>query len=244
VYTSFAVFVFAGVLWANDPRARFDRLKSEAQAAVEAQDWATAEVRYEQLMQMTTTVHLTAGEMYAEVVSPLAAVYKQTENTDKLEKLYQDRVDRSEAGLERGLAQADLGFFYQSSDFASADRFHGEQLVNDALKTFERCVTSKTDGEQCRRRIGDTTGIQGAVFFEETEYKRAEPLFRRVVAMPENAVQQEIMLVSLHALRGILVLRKEFDEAKLLELRAATFEAAHPDALAKLKQEGTRTRSR
>jgi hypothetical protein len=82
VHTLFAVFVFAGVLWANDPRAQFDRLKSEAQAAVEAQNWATAEVRYGQLMQMAARVHLTAGEMYAEVVSPLAAVYKQTENTD------------------------------------------------------------------------------------------------------------------------------------------------------------------
>jgi hypothetical protein len=49
--------------------------------------------------------------------------------------------------------------------------------------------------------------------------------------------------VSLHALRGILLLQKEFDEAKQLELRAAAFEVAHPGALARLKQEGNRSRS-
>ena len=52
------------------------------------------------------------------------------------------------------------------------------------------------------------------------------------------------MLVSLHALRGILILRKDFDEAKQLELRAAAFEASHPNALARLKGDGKRGRKR
>jgi hypothetical protein len=62
--------------------------------------------------------------------------------------------------------------------------------------------------------------------------------------MPESTVQAEVMLVSLHALRGILVLRKDFDAARQLEIRAAAFEASHPGALARLQQEGSKARSR
>ena len=239
----FTVFAVAGIVWASDPRAQFDRLKSEGRSAVKAEDWAAAESRYQQLIRMAAITHPTITEMYAEVVSPLAEVYKATGDMEKLEQLYQQRVEESREGLERGLSQADLGFFYQSSDFASADRFNGERLVEDAVKTFESCAASKTEGDQCRRRSADTTGIQGALFFQNLEYKRAEPLFRRVVTTPENTVQEEVMLVSLHALRGILLLQKEFDEAKQLELRAAAFEVAHPGALARLKQEGNRSRS-
>ena len=238
------VFAFAGIVWATDPRAQFDRLKSEGRSALKAEDWTAAESRYQQLMQLAAMVQPTITEMYAEVVSPLAEVYKATGDMEKLEHLYQRRVEESHEGLERGLSQADLGFFYQSSDFASADRFNGERLVEDAVKTFDSCAANKTEGDQCRRRLADTTGIQGALFFQNLEYKRAEPLFRRVVTTPDNIVQDEVMLVSLHALRGILLLQKEFDEAKQLELRAAAFEVAHPGALARLKQEGNRTRSR
>jgi tetratricopeptide (TPR) repeat protein len=239
----FIAVAFAGVVCANDPRASFDRIKSEAMAAVEAHDWATAEARYEKLLALAPVAHLSASEMYVEVASPLAGVYKQLENTDKLEKLYQDRMEHSGKGLDRGLSQADLGFFYQSGDFASADRDYGERLVVDALKTFEQCAGS-TEDQQCRRRLADTAGIQGAIFFQNLDYKRAEPLFRRVIATAGNTAQEEVTLVSLHALRAILVLRKEFEEARQLELRAAAFEAAHPGALVRLKQEGNRTRSR
>ncbi|HYI96206.1 MAG TPA: hypothetical protein VEX68_21875, partial [Bryobacteraceae bacterium] len=106
------------------------------------------------------------------------------------------------------------------------------------------CAMSKTEGEQCRRRLADTAGIQGAMFFQKLDYSRAEPLFRRVITMPESTVQDEVMLVSLHALRGIMMVRKQFEEAKQLELRAAAFEAAHPNALTRLKQDGSRSRSR
>ena len=80
------------------------------------------------------------------------------------------------------------------------------------------------------------------MFFQKLDYKRAEPLFRRVITMPEGSVQDEVMLVSLHALRGILIVRKEYDEARQLELRAAAFEATHPNALARLKGETARGR--
>lgn len=240
----FISVALAGVVCAHDPRASFDRMKSEAMAAVEAQDWVTAAARYEKLLAWASVAHLSATEMYVEVTSPLAVVYKHLESTDKLEKLYQDRMEHSGKGLDRGLSQADLGFFYQSGDFASADRDYGERLVVDALKTFEQCTGSNTEDQQCRRRLADTAGIQGAIFFQNLDYKRAEPLFRRVVATAANTAQEEVMLVSLHALRAILVLRKDFDEARQLELRAAAFEAAHPGALVRLTQEGNRTRSR
>lgn len=236
--------VFAGVIWSADPRAQFDRLKADARAAFQAEDWKTAEARYQKLLQLAHSVHAGASEMYADVVSPLAEIYKATNDVDKLEGLYTQRVERSGAGLDRALAQADLGFFYQGSDFASADQFHGERLVDEARKSFEACAASKSDGEQCHKRLADTAGIQGAIFFQKLDYKRAEPLFRQVVTIPDGAVQDEVMLVSLHALRGILILHKQFDEAKQLELRAAAFEAAHPNALARLKNEGTRGRSR
>ena len=180
--------------------------------------------------------------MYAEIVSPLAEIYKKSEAVEKLEALYQQRVDQSGEGLERGLAQADLGFFYQGSEFASADRFLGEQFVEKAVESFEHCAASKSEGDQCRKRLADTAGIQGAMFFQRLDYKRAEPLFRRVITMPDGSVQDEVMLVSLHALRGILILRKDYDEARQLELRAAAFEAAHPNALTRLKGEGARGR--
>lgn len=237
------LFVFAGALLGNDVRSQFDRTKAQARAAVEADDLASAEARYEKLLELAAVVRPGLIEMYAEVISPLAEIYKKRGAVDKLEKLYQDRLERSAAGLERGLAQADLGFFYQASDFASADQLHGEQLVAEAVKSFEQCAAGRTEGEQCRRRLGDTAGLQGAVFFQKFDYQRAEPLFRRVIGLPESTVQDEVMLVSLHALRGILVERKDFEEAKLLELRAAAFESSHPEALNRLKQEGSRSRS-
>jgi len=236
--------MFAGFVCADEPRQQFDHLKSEAQAAVHAKDWTKAQDRFEKLVQLGPSVHPGAYEMYSEVVSPLAEIYKRTDAADKLEKLYRQRVKQSEAGLERGLAQADLGFFYQGSDFSSADQFHGEQLVENAVKSFEQCATTRNDGEQCRKRLADTAGIQGAMFFQKLDYKRAEPLFRRVVTTPDGFVQDEVMLVSLHALRGILILRKEFEEAKQLEMRAAAYEAAHPSALSRLKGEDSRARKR
>jgi tetratricopeptide (TPR) repeat protein len=235
--------IFAEAVWCGDPRAQFDELKAEGRAALKAEDYAKAESCYTRLLQLASTVHPGIYEMYAQVVSPLAEIYKKTEATDKLEALYQNRLDQAVSGLERGLAQADLGFFYQGSDFASADRFRGEGLVDNAVKTFEQCATNKTEGEQCRRRLADTAGIQGAMFFQKLDYSRAEPLFRRVITMPESTVQHEVMLVSLHALRGIMIVRKQFEEAKQLELRAAAFEAAHPNALSRLKQDGSRSRS-
>jgi hypothetical protein len=237
-----AAFVFAGVVWGSDQRAQFDRLKAEARSAAQALDWEKAEARYQNLLQLARSAQVGASEIYADVVSPLAEIYKKSNAGDKLEALYQQRVDRSLEGLDRGLAEADLGFFYQGSDFASADRFIGEQLVEKAVKSFEHCAASKEEGHQCRKRLADTAGIQGAMFFQKLDYTRAEPLFRRVITMPEGSVQDEVMLVSLHALRGILIVRKDYDEARLLELRAAAFEATHPDALARLKAEGARGR--
>ena len=210
-----------------------------------SENWAVAQARYEKLLQLAPSVKAGTYEMYAEVVSPLAEVYKKTEAFEKLEELYQRRLEKSAEGLEKGLAQADLGFYYQNSDFASADKFRGERLVEDALKSFERCSQDKLEGDQCRRRVADTAGIQGALYFQTLQYDRAEPLFRRVVTLPETIVQQEVMLVSLHALRGILILRKDYDGAKQLELRAAAFEAAHPGAVNRLRQDrGAGTRSR
>jgi hypothetical protein len=237
--------IFAGVLtWGADPRTEFEKLKAEGRAAIQASDWKTAEARFSKVLQLSDIVHPGTYEMYAEVVSPLADVYRKTGATEKLEALYQMRSDRATEGLAKGLAQADLGFFYQASDFASADQYHGEQLVEAAVKSFEDCtLNNKLEGEQCRRRLADTAGIQGAMFFQRHDYGRAEPLFRRVISSPETMVQDEVMLVSLHALRGILITRKDFEGAKQLELRAAAYEAAHPNALDRLKAEGTRSRS-
>lgn len=229
---------------AADSRIEFDKLKAEARAAVAAGDYAAAEARYGKLLKLSDTVRPGPTEMYADVVSALADVYRKTQAAEKLEALYQARVEKADAGLAKGLAQADLGFYYQASDFASADRYYGERLVDDAVKSFEHCAQTKTEGEVCRRRLADTAGIQGAMFFQRLEYSRAEPLFRRVITSPESVVQDEVMLVSLHALRGILILRKDFAEAKALELRAAAYEAAHPNALNRLKSESSRSRTR
>lgn len=231
-------------LWASDLRTQFEKLKTEGRAAVSAGDWKSAESHYRKLLQLADHVHPGTYELYADVVSPLANVYRKTEATEKLEALYQMRTERAAPGLAKGLAQADLGFYYQSSDFASADRYHGERLVDEAVATFEQCAQSKLEGDQCRRRLADTAGIQGAMFFQRLDYSRAEPLFRRVIGTPEAAVQDEVMLVSLHALRGILILRKNFEEAKQLEVRAAAYEASHPNALNRLKNENSRSRSR
>jgi hypothetical protein len=112
------------------------------------------------------------------------------------------------------------------------------------VKTFERCTRNQWEGDQCRRRLADTAGIQGAMFFQRLDYERAEPLFRRVITSPEALVQDEVMLVSLHALRGILISRKDFAEAKQMESRAAAYEATHPGARNRLRNENTRSRTR
>jgi hypothetical protein len=238
-----ALILAGATLWGADSRIEFERVKAEGKAAIAASDWKTAEARYLKLLKLSDMVRPGTYEMYAEVVSPLAVVYRKIEATDKLEELYQMRVDCAGAGLAKGLAQADLGFFYQASDFASADRYHGERLIEASVKTFEACSADKLEGDQCRRRLADTAGIQGAMFFQRLDYDRAEPLFRRVISAPETLVQDEVMLVSLHALRGILILRKDFDGARQLEVRAAAYEAAHPNALNRLKTENTRSRN-
>ena len=62
--------------------------------------------------------------------------------------------------------------------------------------------------------------------------------------IPETMVQDEVMLVSLHALRGIMIVRKDYEEAKQLELRAAAYEAAHPECAVTAEEGETRSRSR
>ena len=118
--------VLAGALLGADSRTQFERLKSEGRAAIASENWAVAQARYEKLLKLAPSVRAGTYEMYAEVVSPLAEVYKKTEALAKLEDLYQGRLDNSAEGLEKGLAQADLGFFYQNSEFASADKFRAK----------------------------------------------------------------------------------------------------------------------
>jgi hypothetical protein len=236
---------------AENSKARYDALKAEAQQAQLAGDLRTAEAKFTELLALAERIRPGAYEVYAGVVTPLAEVYRKTNQPEKVERLYNQRVEQASQpdggdGLELGLAQADLGFLYQNSD-VSADRFHGERYVEAAMKTFEQCGISAQNGEQCRGRLADTAGIQGSIFFQKLDYKRAEPLFRRVVAVPEEIVQPEVLFVSLHALRGIVLLRKEHDEAKALEIWAARVEAKNRAAVARLRgkipETGTRSRT-
>lgn len=247
-----AAIIFITPVFAETVNTKYEALKAEARQAHTAGDLANAAAKYSELLNIAEHSQPGVYEVYANVVSPLADIYRKLEEEDKVEQLYIHRVDEATKanrsdGLELGLAQADLGFHYQHSD-VSADRFHGERLIGVAIKTFEQCAPSKEVGEQCRRRLADTAGIQGAVYFQSLDYKRAEPLFRRVITTPEHLVQAEVLFVSLHALRGILILRKENDEARALELRAAQVEAKNQAALARLRDaagdSGTRSRTR
>jgi tetratricopeptide (TPR) repeat protein len=238
--------------FAESSNTSYETLKADARNAHAAGDLRKAAGKYAELLTMAEQSRPGVYETYANVVSPLAEIYRKLDETDKVEQLYIRRVEhatRAHVGdsLELGLAQADLGFHYQHSD-VSADRFHGERLILTAIKTFEHCSTSKQVSEQCRRRLADTAGIQGAIYFQNLDYKRAEPLFRRVISAPEDLVQAEVLFVSLHALRGILILRKENDEARALEQRAALVEAKNHAALARLRgaaaESTTRSRSR
>ena len=226
---------------------RYEAAREEAKRILVSGQLSAAEARYTELLRLAEEVRPGVYEVYANVVSPLADIYRKLDQDDKLEALYTHRVEIAarthEDKLALGLAQADLGFFYQNSD-VSADRFHGEGYVGQALRTFEQCSASKTTGEQCRRRLADTAGIQGAIYFQHLDYKRAEPLFRRVIGQPENMVQAEVLFVSLHALRGILMQRNQQAEAQALERRAAELEARNGEAVARLRnQSGTRSRS-
>jgi hypothetical protein len=248
VRTLAAALIIIAPAFAETVNTKYEALKAEARQAQAAGDLQKAGAKYAELL--TVAEHLQPGvyEVYANVVSPLADIYRNLEENDKVEQLYIHRVDEAtkthrDDGLELGLAQADLGFHYQHSD-VSADRFHGEQLILTAIKTFEQCAPSRQAGEQCRRRLADTAGIQGAIYFQNLDYKRAEPLFRRVISAPEELVQAEVLFVSLHALRGILILRKDNDEARALELRAAQVEARNHAALARLRNAAADTGSR
>lgn len=195
----------------------------------------SAEAKYLALLDQAERSQPGTYDIYTSIVSPLAEIYKQNEETDKLEALYVRRVDKATPGLDLGLAQADLGFHYQRSE-VSADRFHGERYIETALKTFEQCAKSSSKlGDQCRRRLADTAGIQGAIYFQKLNYKQAEPLFRQVVSMPEPMVQAEVLFVSLHALRGILILRQENEEARALLQRAERLEENNQAAVTRLR---------
>lgn len=232
-------FVFAISAFADATNGRYEALKMAARRAQAAGDLRSAEAKYTELLDMAERVRVGVYEMHGNVVAPLAGIYLKTEQPDKIEQLYARRVEkaaqsRGDDGLELGLAQADLGFHYQRSE-VSVDRFHGERLVDAATATFEQCSQSRQFGEQCRRRLADTAGIQGSIYFQHLDYKRAEPLFRRVVTLPEETVEAEVLFVSLHALRGILILRKELDEARALEIRAARVEAKNQGAVGRLR---------
>lgn len=220
------------VLLADNPRSRFQAIQEEARSAAAQGDWETAETKYLVLLDMAGEVGAPPLELYANVVTPLGSIYKKTGNLDRLEALYLRQVERARSTLARGLAEADLGFFYQDSE-TSAERFRGEERVQSALRTFENC--SAEEKPSCLRRLIDTAGLQGAIFFQQGKYAQAEALFRRVLAAPESEVQNEVLLVSIHALRGILILRKDFAEARALEARAAALEARDPQALARLR---------
>lgn len=127
----------SGLTLADNPRARFQQIQAEARAAAAQGDLATAEDKYLVLLDLATDVGTKPLDLYAGVVTPLAAIYKQRQDMDRLEELYFRRVEQARAGLERGLAEADLGFFGQNSE-TSADRFRGEEMVRTALLTFDR----------------------------------------------------------------------------------------------------------
>jgi hypothetical protein len=247
-----AAFLLIVPAFAERAYTSYETLKAEARHAQATGDLRKAAGKYAELLATAEQLNPGVYETYANVVSPLADIYRKLEESDKLEELYIKRVDyatkaHTDGGLELGLAQADLGFYYQHSD-VSADRFHGEQMISTAMKTFEQCSGAKDISEQCRRRLADTAGIQGAIYFQKLDYIHAEPLFRRVISAPEDFVQAEVLFVSLHALRGILILRKENDEAHALELRAAQVEAKNHAALARLRnaaaESSTRSRAR
>ena len=230
------------VLLADSPRIRYAQLKAEARAAYVAADLSGAEAKYRELLLLTQDLQPGPYEVYAEVVTPLAQIYRAQKADEKLENLLRSRIDAAHGGLELGLAQADLGFHLQNSEI-SADRFHGEQMVEASLRTFEDCAAGKAYAEHCARRLAETACVQGAIFFQQLRYDAAEPLFRRVVGLPEQQVQKDVLILSIHALRGILVHRKQFPEARQLDLRAAALEAKHPESLMRLRFPSERTRA-
>ena len=120
----------AGALWAGRTSRAIRSLESrKAGAAIEAENWVKAEARYLKLLEMSAAVHPSLPRRcMPKLCRRWPQIYKRIDNTDKLENLFQQRVENSPEGMDRGLSQADLGFFYQSSDFASADQFHGERL--------------------------------------------------------------------------------------------------------------------
>lgn len=223
----------------------YEALKIEAKQAAARGDLDGAISAYRTALSLAEARSADAYDVYANVVTPLADILRKKNLTSELEELYEQRVAaaqrlQSRGRIDLGLAQADLGFYYQNNPEASADRIHGERYVTKALETFRACSTLN---DHCRRRYADTAGIQGAIYFQQTDYKRAEFLFREVIAMPEDQVQAEVLYVALHALRGILILRKEPAEAEALEKRAALIETRNAPALERLKNQGTRSRT-
>jgi tetratricopeptide (TPR) repeat protein len=193
-------------------------------------------MRYREALRAARAAQVDPAIVYAEIVTPLVDLLRNEQDEAKLEEFLAERVKSATPGLELGLALADLGLHYQNGE-TSADRFRGEELIDRAIATFEACSSDRERyTEQCRRRLADTAGLQGAIYFQQGKYSAAEPLFRRVVAMPEQQVQTEVLIVSMNALRGILVLRKDFDEARKIELRVAALEAVNPAAVARLRR--------
>jgi hypothetical protein len=240
----FFVAALAGASATDNPHSRFRILQAEARSAAYAGDLHAAEIKYRALLDLADVVSLAPYELYSQVITPLASVLRRQHDSAPLEALYVSRVEQAKPGLSKGLAQADLGFFYQNSE-VSVDRYHGTRMVDAAIRTFEECGTHSPDRAQCRKSLFDTAGLQGAIHFQEREYPRAEQLFRRVLAAPESEVQSEVLLVAIHALRGILILKEELQEAGALASRAAAIESKHPNALSRLRNpEGERSRKR
>lgn len=225
-------------------RAQYDELKAQAAAALRHGQTDLAKARLRDALALTTRAGAPANEVYRAIVSPLARLYSAAEQLDELHDLYRSRAEESGLqGLALGLAQSDYGFLLQRSD-VSRDRFLGEQMVESAVQTFAGCRTHKNESQDCRSRLADTMGIQAAFYFEQQDYKRAEPLFRKVIGFPENEVQREVMIVALHALKGIRILNKDYEEARSLEIKAAEFESRHPGSAKRLQDMGSRSRTK
>ena len=94
--------MFAGVVWGSDQRAQFDRLKAEARSA--AQAWTGRKPK----RGIRTFCNLPGAprlELRRFMRTLCRRWPRSTSNPicDKLEALYQQRVDRSLEGLDRGL---------------------------------------------------------------------------------------------------------------------------------------------
>jgi len=217
------------------------KLVAEAEAAESRKDDAAAEQRYRQVLQIAGSHPGLGPGLKSVAYRALSQVEVHRKNFAKAEELMLQRleVERKLSGPVNtaiGETLEELGGISYQQEKETQARAYFEQ----ALKFFESCANPANPRQNqfllrsCQMRIWEVYGLWGGQLFLLHKDAEAEPLLRKVVEAPEDAVNSLVLLTCLRAQISLLARNGRDKEAREIGKRAVAYEHKHPDAAARI----------